>query len=329
VFVAGTRTSGTESLIYFARLDTSGAVVWERTGPSGTARSLGAMADGDLVIGGETGSSAWIHRVGPDGAARAGFPRTLSGFSRVRALAGGPVLDAIVVQTSPPGLLWTRLDAAGAPTGPTLPIDADSPHSDRLMRRTRDGGVVVVGSRDGKIILSKINAAGSLEWSRQLGGVSTWERGDGVAETTFGYVVAGTRVGTPTSIYLAGTSATGERLWSRTLDPGSSAQTFGLVDDGTVAVGLVSGLAPLLGGVEAYGGGYLAGIDARGEIRWHGMYGSSVLGGTGNARLLINDGVRLPSGESVVVGTRTMVSGPFIGGAQALVVRLDDAGRAL
>jgi hypothetical protein len=59
------------------------------------------------------------------------------------------------------------------------------------------------------------------------------------------------------------------------------------------------------------------------------MYGSSVLGGTGNARLLINDGVRLPSGESVVVGTRTMVSGPFIGGAQALVVRLDDAGRAL
>jgi len=195
--------------------------------------------------------------------------------------------DFYLVKTNASGdTLWTRT------YGETSMDEA------YCVRRTTDGGYIVVGSTDNfgvtydHVLAVKTNASGDTIWTRIYGGENA-SAGYSVQPTRDGgYVIAGDNTAAGAGVYLVKTNAQGDTLWTRTYggtygDAGHSVQQT--TDDGYVIAGVDDSA-----GVREHA--YLIRTNPQGETLWTRTYGG--LSSLGMSVQLTADGGYIVAGSN-------------------------------
>ncbi|WP_449398161.1 hypothetical protein [Chryseobacterium wanjuense] len=178
--VTSTRNSLNDFDFWAIKTTSTGAITWQRTYTNpDSANSINDMSDYMNNIDAAIDGSGYILA----GRSNSNFRSTSSSF------------DYFVMKTDLTGnILWRRL--YGSSGGDEL----------RSMYLTSDGGYILVGNTDGSangdltgtnhggddIWVIKVNAAGTVEWQRLLGGSGT-DDGHSIIQTSDGgYILAGT-----------------------------------------------------------------------------------------------------------------------------------------
>jgi hypothetical protein len=226
--------------MYIVKLDSGSALQWSKTvGGTGSdfAYSIIRTTDGGYVVAGETIS----------------FGAGLWDFYIVKLISSGT-------------LQWSRT------------VGGTSDEGARSIIQTTDGGYAVggftesfgSGSRD--MYISKLDASGTLQWSRTVGGT-----GDDIAfsiiqTTDGGYAVAGYTESFGAGMYIVKISSSGTLQWTKTVGGASYDEAFSIIqttDGGYAAAGYTWSFGA--GGYDMY----IVKLDSSGTLQW-----SRTVGGT-------------------------------------------------
>ena len=245
------------------RLTGGGAVISDKLftegGTSASVRSMAALADGGVVLAGQTST------------------------------AGD--LQALVVRISAGGsALWTRTHGGAGEDGASVILDLVGGSLLLAGYAQQAGGVGSVGS------LRLLDSAGAAKWSRTYGEGSS-QRFSGLARRADGGVVLGGFADQDGARkwWVVRTDAAGEALWSR-LGVGGDFEiaAVGVTQGGQI---LASGRAgKQAGGVFSVSDGWLMALDELGNVRWDRSHGAGTLGSAVAAAVLA-DGSALSVGQ--------------------------------
>ncbi len=238
--------------VYVIKLDANGNLQWTKTigGVSRDfARSVILTSDGGYAIAGATASfgqgSYDVYVIKLDANGNVQWTKTIGGgfpdygWAIVQASDGGYVIagyswsfaagnyDVYVVKLSPYGnLLWTR-SIGGADDDRGLAII-----------QTNDGGYAIagltrsVGQGSSDVYLVKLDAMGSLQWTRTIGGTND-ESARALLQTPSGnYVLVGHTWSFGQGgqdVYIATLNSTGNLLWTKTIGGASDDYGFSIV----------------------------------------------------------------------------------------------------
>ena len=295
--VAGyTKSKGAGSYdIWLLKLDSSGAVVWERTyGGSDwdDAKSIVATSDGGYAVAGYTESKGagfediWLLKLDSSGAVvwerTYGVSNHDKAYSIVATSDGG---YAVAGSTNSKGAgskdIWLlKLDSSGAVLWERTYGVSNHDKAYSIVA-TSDGGYAVAGSTNSKgagsvdIWLLKLDSSGDVVWERTYGG-SAWDDAESIVATSDGgYAVAG---------YTYSKGAGGEDIWLLKLDSSGAVvweRTYG-GSDSDVAYSIVAtsdGGYAVAGYTKSKGAGsfdiWLLKLDSSGAVLWERTYGGS------------------------------------------------------
>jgi Secretion system C-terminal sorting domain/Domain of unknown function (DUF5122) beta-propeller len=296
--VAGYTTSfgaGGEDM-YIVKFDASGTLQWSRTigGPNDDAvTSIIQATDGGYVIAGSGaipnavfsdmyivkfdagGNLLWSKAIGGRGYndARAIVKTTDGGYAVAGTTDVGGSKDFSIVKLDAGGnFQWSR--SVGG-------INDDMAHS---MVQTADGGYVLAGETSSfgagvwNMYIVKLDAGGTLQWSKTFGVTGGEQLAASIIQTTDGgYALAGNiRASAPGSdydMYILKLNSSGNLQWSKTVGGLNDDQAYSIIQtiDGGYAVA---------GWTTSFGAGdwdmYIVKLDAGGTHQW-----SRTIGGTG------------------------------------------------
>jgi hypothetical protein len=339
---------------FVSKYDAAGTLQWSRQlGTSASDESLGVSADGlgNVYISGSTGGSLGRPNAGSndafvskyDAAGTLQWSRQLGtslyeesrgvsadglGNVYIAGSTGGPyvgTLDAFVSKYDAAGALqWSRQ------FGTSTQDESHGVSADGL------GNVYVSGFTEGSLagpnaggrdaFVSKYDAAGTLQWSRQLG-TSGWDAGEGVSADGLGNVYisgyTGGSLGGPSAgdfdAFVSKYDAAGTLTWSRQLGTsasdyslGASADRLGNVYISGSTLGSLGG--PYAGGQIVGGDAFVSKYDAAGTLQW-----SRQLGTSENEE---SYGVSADGLENIYFSGYT--GGPYTGTFDAFVAKISD-----
>ena len=256
--LGGTNAGSQDAFV--SKFDAAGNLQWTRQlGTSSNDDSRGVSADGlgnVYISGGTTGSL---------GGTNAG-----SG-------------DAYVSKYDAAGnLQWTRQLGTSSPEQ-SIGVSADGLGNVYTSGRTEGSlGGTNAGSRDA--FVSKYDAAGNLQWTRQLG-TSLVDESFGVSADGLGNVyisgsTQGSLGGTNAGDYDAFVSkfdAAGNLQWTRQLGTSSNDECFGVSADGLGNIYISGCTYGSLGGTNAGGqDAFVSKFDAAGNLQWSRQLGTSL-----------------------------------------------------
>lgn len=295
--LAGANAGANDAFV--RKYDSTGAVQWtQQLGTSSHDRSWGVAADGlgSVYISGTTGGSlagasaggedAFLRKYAADGSIQWSRQLGTSGSDGSYAVsadglgnvfisgyttgslngpnAGG--VDAFLTKyDSTGGLLWTRQQGtAGLDYG--LGVSADAIGNVYITGVTAGSlGGPNAGAEDA--FLSKYDAAGNLQWTRQLGTLAP-DVSYSVSAAELGYIyIAGTTAGGLAGSFAGGNAdafigkydADGNVEWTYQLGTSEDDEGFGVSADGfgnVYAAGGTIGDFDMLGALATYGGGH-------------------------------------------------------------------------
>lgn len=255
--------------------DTLWSKIYEKTGEE-VAQQILVTADGGYIVVGRTDPSS----------------------------TGTGINDVYLVKLSSAGAIeWTKTYGG---------IDDDW---GRSIAETPDGGYIIAGatrsSGQGEydVYLAKVNAGGSLEWSKTFGDTLI-DFANSVRPTSDGgYIltgVTGTHV-TYRNMYIIKTNSAGDAVWSKSLgedkdDGGTSIKQS--ADGGYVATGWFTHNT---GDLDVY----IVKLNSSGNIQWETKVGDPAINEYGNSIGLANDGGFVVAGDQTPVGyfAKTNASG--------------------
>ncbi len=227
--------------IYLIKLTSTGDTVWTRT------------------FGGDSTEYGYDMQVTPD----RGF--IVTGCTRS---TGAGKKDVYLLKLDSLGQLqWSRtFGGAGDDEGLSV-------------RQTFDGGYIVCGTTNSSghgytdVYLLKVNASGSLTWSKTYGGAGG-DTGSAVRQTAdSGFVLVGTTGSFGTgysSVYAVRTDKNGDSLWATTY--GGARADLGYTVENTSDGGFIFGGATVPTGAGYYDA-YLVKTDPTGSVEWENNYG--------------------------------------------------------
>ncbi len=198
--------TGKTGNLYLIRTDEAGEVLWEKTygGETPTSGlSITRAADGNLLLAGTIqsstgGADVYLVKIDPEG-----NPLWSQTF-------GGPLDERVLASALPDGgfMLWGN--------------------SVNLQDIVADPGAAGYGGYAGRsnIYIAKVDAAGTLVWSKTFGGQNNLLASGGVPAADGGFVVLSTLLRYPEpgdDLYLLKVDANGNQVWERTWGEGSTA----------------------------------------------------------------------------------------------------------
>ncbi|WPO91524.1 T9SS type A sorting domain-containing protein [Chryseobacterium sp. HR92] len=310
----GNMTNHGDSDYWIVKLDASGTLQWQKSlGGSfyDSANSIQQTADGGYIVAGESSSA--------DG--------------DVTGNHGNP--DYWIVKLDISGNIQWQKSLGGT--------NEDRANS---VRQTADGGYIIAGesdSTDGNVTgnhgnsdywIVKLDASGSLQWQKSLGGTS-YERCNSIRQTSDGgYIIAGASASTDGDItgnhgnedfWIVKLDSSGILQWQQTLvgNLADSAESIQQTSDGGYIVAGGSNSAnseiPTVFGVSNY---CVAKLDASGNTIWQKYFG-----GTGNDYPYSVQ--QTSDGGYIVAGGTSSVNGNITGNHGSndyWVIKLDSSG---
>ena len=145
---------------------------------------------------------------------------------------------------------------------------------------TSDGGYLVVGSipyggiGHDNVSVIKTGASGDKQWEKRFGGKETCDRGYSAVEcSSGGYIITGyTQQYGGNNLWLIRIDNSGNEIWNRTYDGGTSASVYSVVENSC-------GEYLVAGGTQSYGSGnmdvWLIRTDSTGNELWNDTIGSN------------------------------------------------------
>jgi len=299
----GANAGGTDGFV--SRFDTSGSLEWTRQfGTSGNDWVRGVAADGlgNVYLAGETEGS-------------------LAGTN-----AGGS--DAFISKYDATGvLLWTR-QFGTSETDQGFGVSADGLGSVYISGWTRGG---LDGANAGGVdaFISKYDASGTLEWTRQLGtSVNDWSRSisaDGLGGVymsggTYGSLEGANAGGE--DAYVSKFDASGTLEWIRQFGTDANDWSYFISADRLRNVYASGGSFGNLDGINAgRADAYVSKFDANGTLEWTRQLGTS---GPDFSRGVSADG---RGSVYITGGTEGSLEAANAGGEDAFVSKYDASGR--
>lgn len=292
---------------FVSKYDVSGTLQWTRQfGTSAGDLSHGVSADGlgNIYISGQTGGSLG----GPN--------------------AGGR--DAFVNKYDASGVLqWTRQFGTSA-DDVSLGVSADGLGNVYISGYTLGSlGGPNVGLPDA--FVSKFDASGTLQWSRQFG-TSADDTSFGVSADGLGNVYISGRtfgsLGGPNAggndAFVAKYDASGTLQWSRQLGTSADDISNGVSADGLGNVYIAGGTSGSLGGPNAGGqDAFVSKYDVSGTLQWTRQLGKNVESGQDVSWGVSADGL---GNVYIAGGTSGSLGGPNAGDLDSFVSKYDSAG---
>jgi len=267
--------------VYLVKVDAAGKVLWSRTvgGVSDeAAHAIDRTTDNGFIVAGYTKSSGAgrkdMYLIKTDASGNELWSLTFGGtetdqaYSVEQTTDGGYLLAGEAWSFNANGSYLVKTDINGVEQWARA--YGDSPGAAIQASQTSDNGYIMVGMSGviapemGDIFLTKTNASGVVQWSREFGGFAI-EFGAGVVQVAdHGFVVAGytQSIGAGgQDVYLFKTDGNGEQDW---------AQTFGATGNDTAyAMRLTrDGGFVMVGQTDASGTGdiYVVKTDADGIL---------------------------------------------------------------
>ncbi len=283
-------TGAVRHYVHLLKTDSEGNKVWEKAFNNGSpfpnppsideGRFIQELSDGNYLLGGyrqiessnssmflakltELGDTVWTRDIAFMTDPCLGFSALIDPngdyliAGKRRDLIAGTENVYLAKTDSDGNLLWTKQY-----------FEADNQNSEILdIKATTDQGYILVGSLDNELLVIKTDQQGNSVWTKSFG-LSNQDKAHAVAVNSDGsYIVGGSSVGfvgyTPFLIKL---NAAGEKVWEKSIPDLLVGGVSGLIIDDAADIVVTGSKFSFFSNYAPEG--FLAKLDADGELRW-------------------------------------------------------------